>query len=181
MIFVGRRDDRVKIRGYRVELKEVRLALEDVPGVILGVVIAPGEAGHRQLHGFYISNDALDSNQVRRELANKLPEYMVPRYLQQIEKMPLTVNGKFDLRALEAMRVIERPRNDKFIAPRNDIEMKLYTLFSQLFLNVTIDIHSHFFELGGSSLDALRLVNLVEKEIGQLLSLTELIRYPTIE
>lgn len=181
LIFVGRRDDQVKIRGYRVELKEVRLVLEDVPGVILGVVIAPGEAGHRQLHGFYISNAPLDSNQVRKELANKLPEYMVPRYLQQIEKMPLTVNGKFDLRALEAMRVIERPRNDKFIAPRNDIEMKLYTLFSQLFLNVTIDIHSHFFELGGASLDALRLVNLVEKEIGQLLSLTELIRYPTIE
>ncbi|WP_032115772.1 alpha/beta fold hydrolase [Candidatus Arsenophonus nilaparvatae] len=181
LIFVGRRDDQVKIRGYRVELKEVRLALEAVSGVILGVVIAPGEAGHRELHGFYISNNSLDSSQVRKELADKLPEYMVPRYLQQIEKMPLTVNGKFDLRALEAMRVIDRPRNDKFIAPRNDIEMKLYTLFSQLFLNVTIDIHSHFFELGGSSLDALRLVNLVEKEIGQILSLTELIRYPTIE
>lgn len=81
----------------------------------------------------------MDSSQVRKELADKLPECMVPRYLQQIEKMPLTVNGKFDLRALEAMRVIDRPRNDKFIAPRNDIEMKLYTLFSQLFLNVTID------------------------------------------
>ncbi|WP_182853301.1 AMP-binding protein [Arsenophonus endosymbiont of Aleurodicus floccissimus] len=82
LIFVGRRDDQVKIRGYRVELKEVRLALEAVPGVILGVVIAPGEAGHRELHGFYISNNPLDSSQVRKELANKLPEYMVPRYLQ---------------------------------------------------------------------------------------------------
>lgn len=70
---------------------------------------------------------------MRKELADKLLEYIVPRYLQQIEKMPLTVNGKFDLLALEATRVIDRPRNDKFIAPRNDIEMKLYTLFFAAF------------------------------------------------
>ncbi|CAI1519736.1 Linear gramicidin synthase subunit B [Serratia quinivorans] len=181
LIFVGRRDDQVKIRGYRVELKEVRLALEKVPGVSLGVVIAPGDAGRRELHGFYISDNQLDSDKVRQALVDTLPEYMVPRYLQQIEKMPLTVNGKFDLRALEAMRVIDRPRGDKFIAPRNDVEMKLYMIFSQLFINVVIDIHSHFFELGGSSLDALSLVNLIEKECGQPLSLTELIRHPTIE
>lgn len=181
LMFVGRRDDQVKIRGYRVELKELRLALEDIPGVVLGVVIATGEAGSRDLHGFYTSETSLDSTHVRDALAEKLPEYMLPRYLQQIEKMPLTVNGKFDLRALDSMRIIDQQRSEKFIAPRNDVEMKLYTIFSQLFINVTIDIHSHFFELGGSSLDALRLVSLVEKETGQLLSLTELVRHPTIE
>jgi acyl-coenzyme A synthetase/AMP-(fatty) acid ligase len=166
--FLGRRDAQVKIRGFRVELGEVESALARVPGVRAGAVVVDGE----RLIAFYAAERRLASEVLRGRLSDWLPEYMVPAAFHWRDRLPLTDNGKIDRKALAA-----RP-DAASAAPATRSERRLAAAWAQV-LGVPdeqIGRHDHFFDRGGTSLTAARLVVALDRAV----SLRDVTRAPVL-
>ncbi|MCV7203910.1 non-ribosomal peptide synthase/polyketide synthase [Mycolicibacterium peregrinum] len=174
--YLGRADEQVKIRGYRIELGEVQAALAAVDGVTQAVVIARGDdAGPVRLVG-YITG-AADPGRVRAELAERLPNYMVPAAVVAIDAVPLTVNGKLDRRALPAP---DFAGTDHYRAPSNPVEEILADVYSRVLGLNRVGIDDSFFDLGGDSLSAMRLVAAVNTSLKAGIGVRSLFDAPTV-
>jgi aspartate racemase len=182
--FLGRADFQVKIRGFRVELGEIETVLEKHPGVAAAVVVAHelnGGDGEKQLAGYVIATDTKPSGQqLSQYLKDRLPEYMVPADFVFLETMPLTPNGKVDRGALPRPQSSSK-RGGDFVAPRNEFESIMTRRWEQVLGKRPIGVRDNFFEIGGHSLAAARLMGMVGKEFGKKLLLTDLLQAPTIE
>ncbi len=179
--FLGRADFQVKIRGFRVELGEIEAVLEKHPGIASAVVVAHEANGEKRLAGYVIANDPKPSGQeLSKYLKDRLPEYMVPTDFVFLETMPLTPNGKVDRRALPAPR-LSTERGTDFVAPRNEFESIMTRQWEQVLGKRPIGVRDNFFEIGGHSLAAARLMGMVGKKFGKKLLLTDLLQAPTIE
>ena len=164
--FLGRRDTQVKIRGFRIEIGEIENALLRVPGVRDGAVVVAqspdgGEAGKR-LVGFSTGADPLDGEAIRKSLARYVPEYMVPSVVHWRETLPLTANGKIDRTTLTALAgeltSADGPAHDHEV-PRTPTELRLAAAWSDV-LGIDenrIGRRDHFFDLGGTSMSAVKL------------------------
>ncbi|CAN5600445.1 non-ribosomal peptide synthetase [soil metagenome] len=157
--FFGRSDDQVKIRGYRVELGEVAAALSALSGVRQAVAIArPGRSTSvKQLVGYVIPDEAVADRQafaaeLRAALIETLPDYMVPALYGFVDEIPLTVNGKLDARALPEPVV---PAVGASRDPRDEREVLLTKIFSDVLGIPTIGIDDDFFTLGGDSISSI--------------------------
>ena len=152
--YLGRADDQVKIRGYRIELGEVQAALAGCVGVGQAAVIAREDRpGDKRLVG-YVTGTA-DPAAVRATLSEKLPVYMVPAAVVVIDVVPLTVNGKLDVRALPAP---EYQEVDHYRAPGNATEEALATAYAQVLGLERVGVDDSFFELGGDSILSMQVV-----------------------
>ncbi|MUM19285.1 amino acid adenylation domain-containing protein [Mycobacterium sp. CBMA271] len=152
--YVGRADEQVKIRGYRIELGEIQSALTDLDGVEHAVVIAREDRpGDKRLVG-YITGSA-DPAGLRAALGEGLPAYMVPAAIVVMEAMPLTVNGKLDIRALPAP---EYQAIDHYRAPATQIEEILAGIFAQVLGLEQVGVDDSFFDLGGDSISAIQVI-----------------------
>ncbi|MBX8544289.1 amino acid adenylation domain-containing protein [Pseudomonas cichorii] len=159
--FLGRNDDQVKIRGLRIELGEIENALAACPGVGQAVVLArddsPGQTKGLQLVA-YLCGESLSVEQLRTQLLERLPEFMVPSAFVQLDALPLTPNGKLDRRALPAPdQQAFTSRRDE--APQGETETVLATLWQELLGLEKVGRHDRFFELGGHSLMAVTLID----------------------
>ncbi|KAG0226318.1 hypothetical protein BGW42_003753 [Actinomortierella wolfii] len=180
LVFIGRRDNQIKIRGYRVELGEIEFRLVEHPDVREAIVIACGEGGNKRLVGYVVCDprDDLDHG-LREYLSMQLPEYMVPSAFVQLDSMPLTNNGKVDRRALP------HPNSASFATgtfetPKGDIEVALADIWSGFLVINHVGRHDNFFTLGGHSLMATRMINIVRASLGVHLNLHSLFLTPTI-
>ena len=173
---VGRADDQVKIRGYRIELGEVQAALSALDGVQQAVVIAREDRpGDKRLVG-YVTGTA-DQAKARTALAERLPSYMVPGAVVVLEALPLTVNGKLDKRALPAP---EYQDIDRYRAPADATEEVLVGIYAQMLGVERVGIDDSFFDLGGNSLLAMRLVARVGVELGAEIPVQTVFDEPTV-
>ena len=163
--YVGRTDEQVKIRGYRIELGEVQAALSALDGVQQAVVIAREDRpGDKRLVGYVTGTpDSVDPATARAALAERLPTYMVPAAVVALEALPLTVNGKLDKRALPAP---EYQDVDRYRAPANAVEENLAAIYAQVLGLERVGVDDSFFDLGGNSLLAMRLVARIGVELG---------------
>jgi len=177
--YMGRIDEQVKIRGFRIELGEIESKLREIEEVRdCAVIVREDALGEKAIYGYVISDEALSMSEIRESLLNVLPDYMVPSYLMQIESIPLTRNGKLDKCALPEIDVrLER----EYVAPRNEIEEKLCTIFEEVLGIEEVGIKDGFFELGGHSLRATRLVNRIESELGSKVPLKDIFSHSTVE
>ena len=151
---LGRADEQVKIRGYRIELGEIRSALAGLDGVDQAVVITREDrAGITRLVG-YITGTA-DPAQARAALADRLPPYMVPSAVVMIDALPLTVNGKLDIRALPAP---EHRDVDRYRAPVTAIEETLAGIYAHVLGVERVGVDDSFFDLGGDSILSMQVV-----------------------
>ncbi|MCZ8521355.1 MULTISPECIES: non-ribosomal peptide synthetase [Paenibacillus] len=181
--YAGRRDHQVKIRGHRIEIGEIESKLLEVKGIREAVVLALGEAdGQKALCAYFAvhRDEELPPAWLRTELAGSLPDYMIPTHFVQLERLPLTLNGKIDRGALPAPdHPLLQQHTAAYEAPGNGLEEALAAIWQDLLDVERIGVHDDFFELGGHSLKAIQAVELARQQ--QLpLSLKELMELRTI-
>ncbi len=184
--FIGRIDNQVKIRGLRIELGEIESALRTCPAVREAVVVASGEEGEDKRLVAYIVPEAGESpaiGELRSHLARSLPEYMLPQQVVCLSAMPLTANGKIDRRRLPSPEPIEAARSGLVHddeVPRDSVETALCRIWQDLLQVSSVGIRSDFFDLGGHSMLAVRLMSRIETEFGQRHSPALLMRARTV-
>ncbi|MDT5079745.1 MAG: hypothetical protein QOJ80_4382, partial [Mycobacterium sp.] len=174
--YLGRADEQVKIRGYRIELGEIQAAMAGLDGVEQAAVVAREDRpGDKRLVG-YITGTA-EPAKVRAALAVRLPGYMVPAAVVVLGTLPVTVNGKLDKRALPAP---EYRDGDSSRAPVGVTEDLLAAIYAQVLGVESVGAEESFFELGGDSLLAMRLIGAVNTSMGVGLSIRALFEAPTV-
>ncbi|MFI1914793.1 amino acid adenylation domain-containing protein [Nocardia sp. NPDC020380] len=178
--FVGRADDQVKVRGFRIEPGEVNAALAGVPGVGESVVVVRKDpSGEKQLVAYAVAGGGatLSQETILAEMAERVPGYMVPAHVVLLDALPLNTNGKVDRAALP---VPDFAGHTEYRAPRNPREEVLCALFTEILGIDHIGIDVSFFDLGGNSLLAVKLANRVRSTLGTRLSFKTLFDAPTI-
>ena len=181
--FLGRLDNQLKIRGFRVESGEVETALRAFPGVREAVVAAhEPDGGSKQLVAYLIAlpEHPLPPAQLRQFLEARLPSHLVPAHFLTLDRFPLTTNGKIDRRALPAPDVSKVLHGTTRTAPRTALEESLVRIWSELLNVQTLGIHDNFFHLGGHSLLATQLVSRIAKHFQVELPVRALFEAPTI-
>nr|ACJ60949.1 VEG7 [uncultured soil bacterium] len=151
LVFEGRADDQVKIRGYRVEPGEIETVLAAQPGVDQAVVVARDE----RLIGYVVSDAGVDPAQLREQIGEVLPDYMVPAAVVVLDALPVTANGKIDRAALPDPDFSARASDRE---PVTEAERMLCALFAEVLGQERVGVDDSFFELGGDSILAMRLV-----------------------
>lgn len=179
--YLGRIDQQVKVRGFRVELLEIETILRKLPVVTDAAVIArKDEDGENYIVAYVTGNgeDKLDLNEIKKTISNELPVYMVPSAIMELDSIPMTTSGKVDTKKLP---VIECITKGEFVEPRNSAEKKIAKIFEDVLNIEKVGAMDNFFELGGHSLKATKVVNELEKLTGKRLALKQLFENPTVE
>ncbi|WP_444546333.1 non-ribosomal peptide synthase/polyketide synthase [Archangium lansingense] len=181
--FLGRRDGQVKVRGYRIELGEVEAVLGRHPAVGEVVVVAREDVpGDKRLVAYAVAKpgQVLEAGALRSFMKEKLPEYMVPAAVVELEALPLTPNGKVDRKALPAPDFREG-EGEGFTAPSTPVQQKLARIFEEVLGLERVGAEGDFFELGGHSLLATQLVSRVREAFGVELPLRDVFEAPSVE
>jgi acyl-CoA synthetase (AMP-forming)/AMP-acid ligase II/acyl carrier protein len=182
----GRNDFQVKIRGYRIELGEIEAKLAALPGVREAAVLARDDAsGEKQLVAYVLADETIETAEIssdllRGQLLAQLQDYMVPTVFVTMQAWPLTRNGKLDRNALPIPDAATLVSNRPYVAPRTPIEEVLAVIWTELLGVDRIGIHDNFFDLGGHSLMAMRLMAAVRDTLGIALPLKTFFESPTI-
>ncbi|WP_156745118.1 condensation domain-containing protein, partial [Mycobacterium sp. 1165178.9] len=172
----GRADEQVKIRGYRIELGEVRAALAGLEGVHAAAVITREDRpGDKRLIG-YVTGTA-EAPGLRAELAGRLPAYLLPAAIVVLEALPLTANGKLDTAALPAPDYTD---TDHYRAPTTPTEEVLAAIYAHVLGLERVGIDDSFFELGGDSLSAMRLIAAINTSLDSALTVRAVFEAPTV-
>ncbi|UUV29051.1 non-ribosomal peptide synthetase [Amycolatopsis roodepoortensis] len=176
--FSGRTDSQVKIRGFRVELSEIEAVLGKHPDVAHALVVGALENGERRLAAYVVPGAAeVDLAELRAYVAEKVPDYMVPASFQSLGELPVTANGKIDRGALPEPVF---GADNGYRAPRNPVEETLCGIFVKVLGAERVGLDDSFFDIGGQSLHAARLVLRVEGELGVRITVAELFDLPTV-
>ncbi|MCB9417790.1 MAG: amino acid adenylation domain-containing protein, partial [Mycolicibacterium sp.] len=177
--YVGRADEQVKVRGHRIELGEIQTALAGVDGVGTAAVIAREDRpGDKRLVGYVTETHcgAVDPAVVRAALAGRLPAYMVPAAVLVLEALPLTVNGKLDVRSLPAPEY----RGTTYRAPSTATEETLAGIYADVLGLPRVGVDDSFFDLGGDSLSAMRVVAAAGPALDVAVGVRALFEAPTV-
>ena len=177
--FLGRADRQVKVGGHRLELGEVEAALEEHPGVRRAAALAVGERASRRVVAFVATGEHAPLPEgLARHLAERLPAHAVPASVRAVAEMPLTPNGKVDLRALEETAAAGA---DTEAAPlADDVEEHIARVWGELTGADVEDRDANFFALGGTSLLAIRMITLLRRELAEELSTRAFLAAPTL-
>ncbi|MCR3759887.1 amino acid adenylation domain-containing protein, partial [Clostridium felsineum] len=179
--YLGRIDSQVKIRGFRIELEEIENRLLQHEDINEAVVIAKEDDKNNEKYicVYIISEKNIRDLNLREYLKENLPEYMIPTHFANIEKIPLTPNGKLDREVLLKLKF-----DDNLIGyeePKSEIEKKLVGLWEDILKSKNIGINDNFFTLGGHSLKAMVLMSKIHKELNKEIPLKQLFKSPTIK
>ena len=180
--FLGRGDQQLKIRGQRVDLDEIEAVLEQHHSVREAAVVSVSDSSSNPALVAYVvaHPGSLPSvSDLRSFLRSRLPGYMIPAQIHLLRALPRTVNGKLDRQKLAGTENLAPDLSEK-MAPRNDLEQRLLSIWKDVLKISSDDINQDFFEAGGHSLLAAKLLVQIEKEFHTSLSLAFIFQYPTI-
>lgn len=183
--FLGRKDQQIKIRGFRIELNEIKNSLLKYPRVRDAVVVSRTDpSGDKFLCAYYTvqkeKNSGVSANDLKDFLSSSLPDFMVPSFLIEVREIPLTPNGKVDIKALPELS--HTPGEMEFTAPRDEVEKQLAEIWHEV-LNIDLErisIDDHFFKSGGHSLKAVRMISRVHKVFHVMIPLEEIFQLAVI-
>jgi amino acid adenylation domain-containing protein len=179
--YLGRIDHQVKLRGFRIELGEIEAVLTEFPGIRQAVVIVREDVpGNQRLVAYLTraSNKEVSLDAVRAHLAQKLPEFMVPSYFVTLDELPLTTSGKVDRKVLPAP---VRDETREIVSARNELESKLVPIFEKILGVKPVGVTDDFFELGGQSILAARLLAEVKRVTGRSIPLSAMLHAASVE
>lgn len=176
LLFHGRTDNQIKLRGLRVELGEIESAINAYPGVITSIVLPCGEGDRQFLAAWYTASCEIPPAQLQAEIGKTLTHYMVPGVLTQLDVMPLTANGKIDKHRLPKPEYIQPERI--CTPPANPVEKDFCELFGEILQLEQVGAEDNFFGLGGTSLSASR-VAMFAMEKGYRVVYADVFKHPT--
>ncbi|MEI5100734.1 amino acid adenylation domain-containing protein [Streptomyces sp. PmtG] len=181
--YLGRADDQVKLRGFRIELGEVESALAAHPGLArAAAAVREDRPGDARLVAYCVAApgapDVPDAAELRAHLARSLPEYMIPSVFVPLAELPLNPSGKLDRRALPAPDETAAPATGQ--APRNPTEAALCALFAEALDRADIGVDDSFFDVGGHSLLAVKLVTRIRAALDVELGIRAVFEAPTV-
>jgi tyrocidine synthetase-3 len=191
--FLGRIDHQVKIRGFRIETAEIENRITNDNRIREAVVVAKqDQKADKYLCAYIVTNGAVEISQLKTSLTAQLPGYMIPSYFMKLDKLPLTPTGKIDRKALPAPEI---SAGKNYAAPTNEIENQLVKIWAQILgrdashapqshasqLHESIGINDNFFEIGGHSLKAIRLIGRIHQAFDIEVPLAQLFKTPTVK
>ncbi|MGQ3480236.1 amino acid adenylation domain-containing protein [Paenibacillus sp. TY11] len=177
--YKGRMDEQVKIRGYRIELGEIESRLSNIAGVKESIVtVRQDDHGQKQLCAYFVTDSELSASDLRSVLSQDLPGYMIPSYFVQLSRLPLTLNGKVDRRALPAPEYNVDTGMD-YVAPETEVQQALAAAWGAILGIRRVGIQDNFFHLGGDSIKAIQVSSRLF-QAGYKLEMKDLFKYPTI-
>ncbi len=182
--FIGRIDQQVKLRGFRVELGEIESVLTQHSGIRDCVVTVHANGnGDKKLAAYFVPHGRRSPAipELRQHLKNKLPEYMVPSAFVRLDALPLTPNGKVDRQALPAPERVRPELEKRYATPQDAVEVELTRIWENVLGIHPVGIQDKFFELGGHSLLAVRVIAQIEKSFSRKLKLATIFQAQTIE
>jgi amino acid adenylation domain-containing protein/non-ribosomal peptide synthase protein (TIGR01720 family) len=179
--FLGRFDDQVKVRGFRIEPGEIEASLRHHPAVREAVVVVrEDQPGDRRLTGYFVTaGRTVSARDLRTFLAERLPDHMVPSALVELASLPVNSSGKVDRRALPAPGLAWMVEEELFAAPRTEVERLLAEIWQGVLGIEKVGIHDNFFELGGDSILSIRVASAVHRR-GWELAPWQLFQHKTI-
>ena len=179
--FSGRADQQVKIRGIRVELEEIENQLLAHPGIKKTVIISKKyKADSTDLCAYYVGEPDLGVSELRGFLQAKLPDYMVPSYFLQLEEIPLTKHGKVDLKKLPEIGPGNIKLETEYVPPDGEMEKAIAAIWQDILQLDKVGIDDNFFDLGGNSLDIIKVNSRLKGVSDKSLSVVLMFKYPTI-
>ena len=179
IVYVGRNDFQVKIRGLRIELGEIENAMNSIDGVSQSVVVVRKNAEGRQLICAFYTGEERQAKEIRSIIGKKLPKYMLPHIFTHIAEMPLTSSGKVNRKALPEVDLNCFCRDTEHIAPETQLQKQLCAFFETVLGIDSVGITDNFFDFGGDSLKAIELVSKAHNG-GIYFSLQNVFDYPTV-
>ncbi len=183
LIFLGRRDDQLKVRGHRIELGEIEFHAAQFPGVHEAVAVARTDDSDDTQIVVYVRRDdgaTISTTDLKQALGNQLPDFMVPSHVVVLDHFPLTPNKKIDRNALPAPDHVAQAADNTYVAPTNDIEQTIAEIWKSALKLPQVGMQDNFFELGGHSLLVVNVHSRLRKDLGSDLTITDLFRFPTI-
>jgi amino acid adenylation domain-containing protein len=180
--FHGRMDDQVKIRGYRIEPAEIEYVLKQNKGIQQAVVMVTEENEQdKKLIAYVVPEGEFNKEKLVLFLQSKLPSYMVPREFVQLNRIPLTANGKVDKKALPTPGMLSTSGMRKIRTPETEHQKMMAEIWKSSLGLKQLSIDDNFFELGGHSLIAVKVMRKIEEKTGNRLPITALFEAPTVE
>ncbi|MBF0518245.1 MAG: amino acid adenylation domain-containing protein, partial [Nitrospirae bacterium] len=177
----GRKDDQLKIRGYRVELSEVEYAISSHPMIKAVVVIARKFLSETpELIAYIIKQGSFTASELRAYMSKRLPDYMLPSYIVFVDKFPLSPNNKVDKKALpDPLKTDEEITNDNLTEPSSEVEKILVRVLKSILNRKTVRVNDDFFALGGDSIKAIQLISSLNTE-GLSVSVRDIFENPVL-
>lgn len=178
--YLGRIDNQIKIRGFRIELGEIEekiLAHSNISTCIVTKKV--DENKHEMLCAYYIKSGPINISNLRIVLKKYLPDYMIPQYFIEIDKVPININGKTDYKALPTPNAITLKHI--VLEARNNTDKIIIDCFKEILHIENVGIADSFFELGGDSLSAINAANMITEKLKNEISVKDILEHPTIQ
>nr|WP_235918056.1 non-ribosomal peptide synthetase [Paenibacillus lutrae] len=180
LIYLGRKDNQVKLRGHRIELSEIEQVLTDFTGISEAAAVIREEAsGRTMICAYYIGEGEFSGSKLRAYIETKVPDYMIPSFFIKLDEFPLTPNQKIDKKALPAPLLHASLDDERYEAPANSIEETLVRLWQEVLEVPKVGIHDNFFDLGGDSLMSVMLIAKI-KDYYPEVELQDMFKYTSI-
>ena len=179
LVFLGRRDGQVKLRGQRIELGEIEAAMAGFESIELAAVAVNDIEGRQILCGYYTAEVTIDEEQLRKQMRCRLPVHMIPQLFMHLTKMPMTASGKTDRKALPA--IVPEKNSEEYSAPMTETEKKVAEIWENELHTSGISREDDIFRIGADSLGAISFVSNAAEEWGITLKVSDVFAHPQIK
>ncbi len=181
VLFLGRKDKQVQIRGFRIEIGEIEDRLLSHSEISEVIVIEKDINTDKHLIAYFTSKTQISPEQLRNYLLSFLPDYMIPSYFIQLSNFPMTVNGKIDIRNLPDPSNADYHSSSDYIEPESEIEKQVYLIWEEILNVKNFGINDNFFDLGGNSLSLLYMNDKINRKFDLDIPFVELFEHTTIK
>jgi amino acid adenylation domain-containing protein/non-ribosomal peptide synthase protein (TIGR01720 family) len=184
LLYLGRKDSQIKIRGQRVEIGEIEARLNSLPKIELSAVIIRAENGDNPFLVAFVStfeNEPIQPNEIKQQLRKILPDFMIPQVIQVVKLIPLTLTGKIDRQKLGQIEISSFEVEKAFELPQSYTQKILLSIWKEILNIENLGVTDDFFAVGGHSLIATQVITRTRKELGVNLELREIFEFPTVK